>query len=104
MELWQMDPLDSGVGGMALADGGELILTGVDDHSRYCVVAAVMRRATGRVVCQAFTAALTRHGIPGEILTDNGKQFTGRFNRPPVEVLFDRTIIDAAGRTGSSTP
>ena len=42
MELWQMDL----VGGMGLADGGELkILTGVDDHSRYCVVAAVMRRA-----------------------------------------------------------
>jgi len=87
MELWQMDI----VGGMGLADGGELkILTGVDDHSRYCVVAAVMRRATGRVVCAAFTAALTRHGVPGEILTDNGKQFTGRFNHPPVEVLFDR--------------
>jgi len=87
MELWQMDL----VGGMGLADGSEVkILTGVDDHSRYCVVAAVMRRATGRAVCQAFTAALTRHGIPSEILTDNGKQFTGRFNRPPVEVLFDR--------------
>ncbi len=27
---------------------------------------------------------------PGEILTDNGKVFTGRFNQPPVEVLFDR--------------
>jgi transposase len=105
MELWQMDPLDQLVGGMGLADGSELkILTGVDDHSRYCVVAAVMRRATGRAVCQAFTAALTRHGVPSEILTDNGKQFTGRFNRPPVEVLFDRTIIDTVGRTGSSTP
>ena len=79
------------VGGMGLADGSELkILTGVDDHSRYCVVAAVMRRATGRAVCAAFTAALARHGVPEEILTDNGKQFTGRFNKPPVEVLFDR--------------
>ena len=28
--------------------------------------------------------------MPGQILTDNGKVFTGRFNRPPVEVLFDR--------------
>lgn len=87
MELWQMDL----VGGMLLADGSELkILTGVDDHSRYCTVAAVMSRATSRAVCSAFTQALTRHGIPGEVLTDNGKQFTGRFNRPPVEVLFDR--------------
>ena len=29
-------------------------------------------------------------GVPEEILTDNGKVFTGRFNQPPVEVLFDR--------------
>jgi hypothetical protein len=49
-----------------------------------------MRRATGRAVCQAFSAALARYGVPEEILTDNGKQFTGRFNKPPVEVLFDR--------------
>ena len=27
---------------------------------------------------------------PSEILTDNGKVFTGRFNQPPAEVLFDR--------------
>jgi transposase len=67
MELWQMDL----VGGMGLTDGSELkILTGVDDHSRYCVVAALMRRATCRAVCQAFTAALTNHGVPEEILTD----------------------------------
>ena len=30
------------------------------------------------------------YGVPEQILTDNGKVFTGRFNRPPVEVLFDR--------------
>lgn len=30
------------------------------------------------------------HGVPEEILTDSGKVFTGRFNHPPVEVLFDR--------------
>ncbi len=30
------------------------------------------------------------YGVPEEILTDNGKVFTGRFNRPAVEVLFDR--------------
>jgi hypothetical protein len=28
--------------------------------------------------------------VPEQILTDNGKVFTGRFNHPPVEVLFDR--------------
>ena len=27
--------------------------------------------------------------MPEQILTDNGKVFTGRFHHPPVEVLFD---------------
>ncbi|SKU29048.1 transposase [Mycobacteroides abscessus subsp. massiliense] len=27
--------------------------------------------------------------MPQQILTDNGKVFTGRFNHPSVEVLFD---------------
>ena len=31
-----------------------------------------------------------RYGVPEQILTDNGKVFTGRFTTPPVEVLFDR--------------
>ena len=67
------------------------VVTGVDDHSRYCVIAAVVRRATGRAVCLAFAAAMRRYGIPDEVLTDNGKQFTGRFNQPrPAEVMFER--------------
>ena len=48
MELWQMDV----VGGVLLADGTECkVLTGVDDHSRFCVCARVMVRATARPVC-----------------------------------------------------
>ena len=67
MELWQMDV----VGGILLADGMELkALTGVDDHSRFCVVAGLMPRATSRAVCGHFTAALRAHGVPQEILTD----------------------------------
>ena len=86
MELWQMDV----VGGIALADGTSAkVLTGIDDHSRMCVCATVMARERTRAVCDGLRAALTRYGAPGQILTDNGKVFTGRFNHPPVEVLFD---------------
>jgi hypothetical protein len=54
-----------------LADGSEAkVVTGVDDHSRYCVIATVVRRATGRAVCLALVEALRRFGIPEEILTD----------------------------------
>nr|WP_279615720.1 IS481 family transposase [Micromonospora eburnea] len=88
MELWQLDI----VGGITLASGAELkVVTGVDDHSRFCVIATVVRRATGRAVCLAFAEALQRFGVPEEVLTDNGKQFTGRFSRPrPAEVMFER--------------
>ena len=87
MELWQMDV----VGGFVLADGNRAkALTGVDDHSRFCVSARLMLRESSRQVCDGLALAMRRWGIPAEILTDNGKVFTGRFNQPPVEVLFDR--------------
>jgi transposase InsO family protein len=87
MELWQLDV----VGGVLLADGTECkVLTGIDDHSRFVVTAGVMARAVSRAVCGHFAAALGRYGVPDEVLTDNGKVFTGRFATKPVEVLFDR--------------
>jgi transposase InsO family protein len=86
MELWQMDV----VGGFALADGASAkALTGIDDHSRMCVCAQLMPRERTRAVCDGLRAALARFGAPEQILTDNGKVFTGRFFHPPVEVLFD---------------
>lgn len=87
MELWQMDV----VGGFALRDGTSLkCLTGIDDHSRLVVCAYLMRREVSRNVCDGLVAALQRYGLPVQVLTDNGKVFTGRFNHPPVEMLFDR--------------
>ena len=92
MALWQMDL----VSGIFLADGTEAkLVTGVDDHSRFCVICQVVVRATGRAVCLAFAAALRRFGVPGEVLADNGKQFTDRFGKGG-EVLFDRICRDNA--------
>jgi integrase-like protein len=74
MHLWQLDL----VGGVPLADGRECkMVTGIDDHSRFVVIAAVVAVPSGRAVCAAFTAAMRRYGVPFEVLTDNGKQFTG---------------------------
>jgi hypothetical protein len=53
--------------------------------------ATVVLRATARAVCSAFVTAMRTYGVPGEVLSDNGKQFTGRFGKPrPAEVLFER--------------
>jgi transposase InsO family protein len=91
MQLWQLDI----VYGPRLVDvaTGEVrdgrIVSGLDDHSRYCVLARVVERATGRAICLAFSEALERYGVPEEVLTDNGQQFTGRFSQGG-EVLFDK--------------
>ncbi len=91
MQLWQIDI----VGGVMLTDpvSGAVreakVVTGVDDHFRFCVIASVVERATGRAVCLALAGALRRFGVPQETLTDNGKQFTDRFGQGG-EVLFDK--------------
>ena len=91
MDLWQMDVM----GRVFLADGTEVkIVTGIDDHSRFVVCAKAVMRATARPVCRALTEALGRHGIPGQILTEDGKVFTARFGRGPGPVLFDRICAD----------
>ncbi len=88
MQLWQMDVM----GSVRLVNGSEVkLVSGVDDHSRFAVIAVVVARATSRAVCAAFIGAMRTYGVPEQVLTDNGKQFTGRFGRPrPAEVLFDR--------------
>jgi transposase InsO family protein len=87
MELWQLDVL----GGFHLADGTSAkALTGLDDHSRFCVAARLMHRERTSKVCEGFSSALRQYGVPDQVLTDNGKVFTGRFAQPPAEVLFDR--------------
>jgi transposase InsO family protein len=93
MELWQMDV----VGGVHLTDGAEVkVITGIDDNSRFVVSAKVVARATARPVCEALLEALARHGVPEQILTDNGKVFTGRFGPggSSSEVLFDRVCAE----------
>lgn len=87
------------VGGFLLAGGTSAkALTGIDDHSWMCVCARLMARERTRAVCEGLRSALATYGAPEQILTDNGKVFTGRFHHPVVEVL----LIESAGKTGSS--
>ena len=64
MHLWQLDL----VGGVPLADGRECkMVTGIDDHSRFVVIAAVVAVPSGRAVCAAPRAwrGLGGAGAPG---------------------------------------
>lgn len=87
MELWQMDVVSR----IYLTNGTQLhCVTGIDDHSRFCVSAQLVTRATAKPVCDALLLALRRHGVPEEILSDNGRVFTGKHQTKPATVLFDR--------------
>jgi transposase InsO family protein len=91
MELWQMDIVSR----IYLTDGTQLhCVTGIDDHSRFVVSAQLVTRATAKPVCDALLLALRRHGVPEEILTDNGRVFTGKHQTKPVTVLFDRICLN----------
>lgn len=91
MELWQMDVM----GGVYLTSGTQLsVVTGIDDHSRFCIAAKLVARATALPVCDALLEALSTHGIPEQILTDNGKVFTGRLAHKPATVMFDRVCLN----------
>jgi transposase len=67
MELWQMDVTL----GVRLGDGSRpSVVTGIDGHSRFCVCAKVVARATATPVCAALLEATERHGRPEAILSD----------------------------------
>jgi transposase len=67
MELWQMDVTL----GVKLKDGTRpSVVTGIDDHSRFCVCAKVVERATAKPVCDALLGAIKAHGVPEGILSD----------------------------------
>ena len=56
------------VGGFLLADGTSAkALTGVDDHSRFCVSARLMPRERTQPVCDALALAMRSYGVPGRI-------------------------------------
>jgi hypothetical protein len=61
MELWQIDVM----GNVFLTTGmGLSVVTGIDDHSRFCIMANVVARATARPVCDALLEAFITHSIP----------------------------------------
>ena len=54
MQLWQMDVM----GGVMLEDDSELkVVTGLDDHSRFCIAAGLVERATSKAVCAVLSSS-----------------------------------------------
>jgi transposase InsO family protein len=69
------------------------VVTGIDDHSRFCVIAKVVARATARSVCDALLEGLSRHGVPEQILTRIQDPVPARgwgFDSPLAHSRFDQ--------------
>ncbi len=80
MELWQMDI----VGRFYLLDGTELkAVSGIDDHSRYCVSARLVPRATAKPVCDALERALAHPRSAGPNLERQRQGLHGPFRAGP---------------------
>ena len=88
-DLWHIDATRH-----ALAGGrGFWVLDLVDDHSRFLVAAHVAAAPTMEAGWAAFRGAVAAYGLPRQLLSDNGLNFTGRFHG--TSVAFERQVTAA---------
>jgi transposase InsO family protein len=88
-ELWQIDGAHHRLADQSAYWSVELI----DDHSRYCLAILVGATLTGHLAWTATRTAAAAYGLPGGLLSDNGRCFTGRLDGQTV--TFERRIREA---------
>lgn len=96
-ELWQMDFK----GHFALAAGRCHPLTVVDDHSRYAVTLVACPNERRQGVQTALRETFARHGLPEEILIDNGPPWGTDFDHRHTKLtawLMRLGIVPTHGR------
>ena len=97
-DLWQIDATE-----VSLADGSKAyVINLLDDHSRYLLASIAGEAATGELAWDAFELAVSRYGLPRQVLSDNGLIFTGRLHR--VEVMFESSLKDLGVEMINSAP
>jgi hypothetical protein len=70
-ELWQTDIM-----GFMIRGQYRVYMIGfMDDHSRFLVGWGLYRFQTADAVKEVFRAAIEKHGLPKEVLSDNGRQY-----------------------------
>ena len=65
----------------------------IDDHSRFVVGFSLVATATAEAVMETLKSAFIKHGLPKEILTDNGTQFVAWQGVTRFEKLLGRLGI-----------
>ena len=91
---------------VTLADGTKVVVFDVlDDATRMLVACHAAPSETTTAAITAVTAAITEHGAPGLVLSDNGSAFTSRHRHDNVGPgRFARTLTTAGTRLIHSSP
>jgi len=70
-QLWQSDIFTFRLGGRAA-----YLLGFLDDYSRYVTGLGLYRSQTAEHLLEVYRRAIAEYGVPKEMLTDNGRQYT----------------------------
>ena len=70
-QMWQSDICTIRLGGQ-----NAYLIGFMDDHSRYLVGLELFRSQTAEHVLEVYRRAVGEYGVPKEMLTDNGRQYT----------------------------
>jgi transposase InsO family protein len=70
-QMWQADIFSFRLGGRAA-----YLIGYVDDYSRYVTGLELFRSQTAEHVLEVYRQAVAEYGVPKEMLTDNGRQYT----------------------------
>lgn len=97
-DLWQIDVTKTKLTTGAPAE----VIDVLDDCARYLLGYWVCHVATTELAWKAFRRAADRHGLPRQLLSDNGLTFTGRLHRRVVG--FERELRTAGVQLINSKP
>ena len=70
-QLWQSDIMT-----FRLAGRNAYLIGFIDDYSRYIVSLGLYRSQTAEHVLETYRRGVAEYGVPREMLTDNGRQYT----------------------------
>jgi hypothetical protein len=97
-ECWQVDDTH-----YVLSTGQEVrIINMIDDHSRLNVDSLAVALCRGERICECFDRAAARHGLPMEVLNDNGRAYVSDRDKAPT--LFQRHLAQLEIRHIRSRP
>lgn len=65
--------------------GVEPVSGRIDDHSRFCVAARLVKYGNTKAVCSTFSQAMQQYGVPEQILTDTVESSLAAFLKVPMK-------------------